>query len=345
MRRVDVIVPCYKYGHFLRECVGSVLAQDGVDVRVLVIDDASPDGSARVAQALAAEDPRVEVRCHATNHGHIATYNEGLEWGTGDYMLLLSADDVLTPGAFARAARLLDEHPEVGFVFGRAITTDRPDFHKHAGAPGPCRHKILSGAEFWELSCAEANNIVSTPTAVVRTRLQQEIGGYRAELPHTGDLEMWMRFAAHAAVGVLDADQAFYRIHGHNMHKETFPEAMTVLQQHRAAFDTLFSQYGDRFADRARLQSQAARALALSTVRRARALLERGDAPSCERLLAAAVEVFPGVQTEREWSRLAWERRLGPRLWLSLRRLLYCVRRPPEVDLSPFGRSAVFDGV
>src|SRR5581483_9622000 len=41
--RVDVIIPCYRYAHFLRDCVKSVTSQEGVDVRVLVIDDASPD--------------------------------------------------------------------------------------------------------------------------------------------------------------------------------------------------------------------------------------------------------------------------------------------------------------
>ncbi len=48
MSFVDVIVPCYRYGHFLRECVESVLEQE-VNVRVLIIDDASPDDTAEVA--------------------------------------------------------------------------------------------------------------------------------------------------------------------------------------------------------------------------------------------------------------------------------------------------------
>ena len=51
-----------------------------VDVRVLIIDDASTDDTPEVAAALAAEDARVEFRRHAVNRGHIATYNEGLEW-------------------------------------------------------------------------------------------------------------------------------------------------------------------------------------------------------------------------------------------------------------------------
>src|SRR3954471_18429980 len=108
MSRVDVIVPCYNYAHFLRECVSSLLSQEGVDVRVLIIDDCSPDNTPEVAAKLLAKDRRVEYRRHEINIGHIATYNEGLEWGTGAYMLLLSADDMLTPGAFRRAARLMD---------------------------------------------------------------------------------------------------------------------------------------------------------------------------------------------------------------------------------------------
>ena len=344
MSRVDVIVPCYKYGHFLRECVGSVLAQEGVDVRVLIIDDCSPDDSARVGAELAASDARVEFRRHAVNRGHIATYNEGLEWGTGEYMLLLSADDVLTPGAFSRAAGLMDAHPEVGFTFGRAITTDRPDFANHPRVAG-CRQRILSGAAFWEMSCAEAVNFVSTPTLMVRTKLQQQLGGYRKELPHTGDLEMCLRFAAHAAVGVVDAEQAFYRVHGSNMHVETFPEAMAVLEQHRLAFEILFREYGERLEEGERWRRMAHRAMALGAVNRARGAFERGDRASCDRLLEAAVRLFPEVKGERAWSRLRWKRRLGPRLTLLLSRVRGLLRRPAPVDLSPFGNCKVFESV
>src|SRR5207245_10444433 len=103
MRRVDVIVPCYNYGRFLPSCINSVLSQEGVEVRVLILDDASTDGSGDVAEELAEQDRRVTVRRHRTNRGHIATYNEGIEWVAGDYTLLLSADDMPTDGALGRA--------------------------------------------------------------------------------------------------------------------------------------------------------------------------------------------------------------------------------------------------
>jgi glycosyltransferase involved in cell wall biosynthesis len=344
MSRVDVIVPCYKYGHFLPECVESVLGQEGVDVRVLIIDDASPDDSAEVGARLASEDRRIEFRRHLINQGHIATYNEGIDWASGDYLLLLSADDVLIPGAFARATALMDLHPELGLTFGRAITTDRPNFRSHRGA-AKYVHRILSGEEFWQISCREGTNIVSTPTAIARTRLQHAIGGYRADLPHTGDLEMWMRFAAHAPVGVLDADQAFYRVHGHNMHKDTFPQRLAVLQQHCDAFEILFREYGNRLENRDELHRMAMRALALGAVRTAGTQLEQGHRDSCELLLHEARRIFPEVQSERSWSRTRWKQRLGRRLVLTVRRLLGTFRKRATIDHSPFGRSGVFAGV
>ena len=216
MSRVDVIVPCYKYGHFLRQCVESVLTQEGVDVRVLIIDDASPDNTAEVAEELAAVDSRVTFCRHAVNRGHIDTYNEGLEWATGEFTLLLSADDMLTPGSLSRAARLMDTHSEVGFTYGRAIRTETPGL-PFCPPPESYPQKVVPGLEWLKVNCVEGGNLVLAPTAVVRTSLQKRLGGYRKELPHAGDMEMWLRFAVHSAVGFIDAEQAYYRLHGQNM--------------------------------------------------------------------------------------------------------------------------------
>ena len=65
MPAVDVVVPCYNYGRYLKSCVGSLLSQEGVDVRVLIIDDTSTDDSPQIGAAIAASDPRVEFRHHA----------------------------------------------------------------------------------------------------------------------------------------------------------------------------------------------------------------------------------------------------------------------------------------
>src|SRR5262249_10319924 len=146
------------------------------------------------------------------NKRHIATYNEGLDWAAGDYLLLLSADDLLAPGALRRAARLLDAYPQGRPTYGRQglFSSDAPPPDGPAAADGGWR--ILSGGEFLQWCCRTGQNPVPTPTAVVRTALQKRLGGYRPDLPHTADMELWLRFAAHAAVAVIDADQAWKRM-------------------------------------------------------------------------------------------------------------------------------------
>ena len=70
---------------------------------------------------LAPVDPRVTVIQHTHNMGHIATYNDGLGHAQGEYVVLLSADDLLTPGSLARAAAVLYNEPTVGLVYGHPV--------------------------------------------------------------------------------------------------------------------------------------------------------------------------------------------------------------------------------
>jgi glycosyltransferase involved in cell wall biosynthesis len=323
MSRVDVVIPCYKYGHFLRECVGSVLSQAGVEVRVLILDDASPDDTEAVGSELARQDPRVTFRKHRVNRGHIDTYNEGLDWADGEYALLLSADDVLAPGALGRAAHVMDTHPEVGFTYGRAIKTCRPG----ETVPGDDHgYRVLAGSEFLQSICATGENVVDTPTAVVRTRVRKIVGGYRKELPHTGDMEMWLRFAAHGAVGFLDADQAYYRLHGQSMSVQ-FRHVSDFIQR-KAAFDSLFREHLHRIEGGSELQRLADRALAEHAFWTANQVFDGEEPWECDRYLAFARGLWPPLQHTRPWYFLRLKRLLGPKGWSLVRPVVRRLRGP-----------------
>lgn len=318
MSRVDVVIPCYKYGHYLRGCVESVLSQEEVDVRVLILDDASPDNTPEVAAALVREDNRVEYRRHSANRGHIDTYNEGLlEWATGDYALLISADDLLAPRALGRAARVMDAHPEVGLVHGRQqLFAKDPSRDESSGGDGV---SIISGQAFVEECCAVAHNPVATPTVVVRTSVQHAVGGYRKSLPHTADMELWLRFAAHSAVAKVDALQAFKRMHTSNMQHQYQKSAMGDLKERHETFEAFFGEDGRRMADHQRLHDLALRRLAENAFWAASMAFERGDEAGCQQCLDHARLWCPDLIDGKAWARLRWKRRIGPRLWNLLR--------------------------
>src|SRR6186713_958954 len=78
--RVSVVIPCYNYGRYLSQCVHSVTRdQPDIDLEVVIVDDASTDGSLEVARTLQKEDPRIELVRHVRNRGHIATFNDGVD--------------------------------------------------------------------------------------------------------------------------------------------------------------------------------------------------------------------------------------------------------------------------
>ena len=297
MSSVSVVIPCYNYGHFLRDAVNSALTgQDGVEVRILIIDDASTDNSAEVAKDLAAEDSRVEVTVHSVNQRNIATYNEGLlGWADGDYTVLLSADDRLTAGSLPRAVQLLDTNQQVGFVYGHPL-------HVREGEPLPTPRTEVRGWSIWpgswwvERRFRSAVNCITSPEVVVRTSLQKKVGGYDPRLPHTADLEIWMRLAAHGDVGyVQGVDQAFYRIHGQNMTVDR--NKVLDLRQRQLAFDVLLETCGDRLIKPAHLHGVVHRKLSEEAIWRASRAYDRGrtDCVPVDELVAFALDCWPSI--------------------------------------------------
>jgi glycosyltransferase involved in cell wall biosynthesis len=308
---VDVIVPCYNYGHYLRRCVASVLRERRIPIRVLIIDDASDDGSAAEAREIAAKDERVEFIVHGVNQGHIATFNEGIGWVRADYMLLLSADDMVAPGALARAVGLMESHPDVAFVHGRAVRFSHEDELDHlresVDADGAA---IFRGVDFIGDLCARPVNPVETATVVVRSSIQKRIGGYRPQLLHSGDLEMWLRCAAHGNVGVIGAVQGYVRLHANNMRDRY--KGPADYQQRYEAFVDFFDHNSAVVANARQLKRQALRALAHQLVRDASNALDNGR--RCAWMIELARKIWPGVRWTRSYWRLALKRIVAPLL-------------------------------
>lgn len=317
MSSVDVVVPCYRYGCFLRECVQSVLTQSSVQIRVLILDDASPDNTEEVATALAREDPRITFVRHDVNKGHIATYNEGIDWASADYFLLLSADDYLLPGALERAANLLDAHQDVGFVIGHATevrsngeTTAIRDVVFKNDSP----EMILKGDRFIDLCFPR--NVVVTATAVVRTALQKRVGGYRTDLPHAGDLEMWLRIAANASVGVLNSFQAVYRKHGNNMSDACFRQCwLPDIQQRILVIDCFMEACGHLLDDADQVRCRMLQSLSQDAIGFASQAFNKGDIDLSRRIENTALGIFAGVKMTPSWWRLACKRAVGLKGW------------------------------
>nr|WP_249799524.1 MULTISPECIES: glycosyltransferase family 2 protein [unclassified Bradyrhizobium] len=291
--KVDIVVPCYNYGRFLEGCVRSVLEQSCGDLRVLIIDDASSDDSVSVAQKLAHADSRVSVISHPQNWGHIATYNQGIEWASSDYFLLLSADDLLVSGALERAVAVMDANPDIVLTYGKGVSW-------HDDLPPPkmeAKHaNTWTRQDLVREMCVIGANMVNTPTAIGRTCIQKAVGGYRASLPHSGDMEMWLRFGVHGAVAKFDAVQAIYRKHSSNMSSSYWSEDGSDYSHRKAAFDSFFEEYMDRLPEGRGLRTMAYRMLAETAFWRAIGRMRRGYINSGLQLLRFSIDLNPRLR-------------------------------------------------
>lgn len=312
---VDVVIPCYNYAHFLTSCVQSVLAQPGVKVRVLVIDDASPDDTAVVGQLLASRHKTVEFRRHYVNKGHIATYNEGLlDWSTADYVVLLSADDMLAPGALERAIRIMEADKSVGMVYGRTLHFQ----HQHElpkSAETANGFDQFHGNTWIEKRLHAGYNVITSPEVVVRGSIQRAVGGYRPELPHSGDLEMWLRIAAISNIAYVHNVQAYYRVHSSSMQRTKYQSSFVDLVHRKAAFD-LFIEHHPSLANGTNLHRTVNRALAREALWDACRAYDhnRTESARTAELVQFAVNSCPDAQLLPEYSALKRRQRLGASL-------------------------------
>lgn len=90
--KISIIVPVYNAENYLRRCIDSILEQTYTNFELLLINDGSTDGSAKILEEVKESDSRIRV-VHKKNEGVSATRNLGLKLVTGDYITFIDSDD------------------------------------------------------------------------------------------------------------------------------------------------------------------------------------------------------------------------------------------------------------
>ena len=113
--RISIVTISYNQKAFLRECIESVLGQQYPRCEYIVIDAASPDGSAEVVRDFG---ERIDRFICEPDHGPADGLNKGFALAGGDVFGYINADDRLTPGALAFVAEYFAQHPDVDVLCG-----------------------------------------------------------------------------------------------------------------------------------------------------------------------------------------------------------------------------------
>lgn len=216
---VSVIVPSHNYARFVDELLRNVQAQTLQDWECIFIDDGSTDDTRATVEPFAAADPRIRY-FHTPNRGLRGARNLGLSHSRGRYFQFLDADDLLEPEKLERQARYLDEHPEVGVVYGEARYFQDGDLEHLSLSQDGGNHPWTStiSAQGPELLKALVTAGITTVNApLLRASVARMVGEFDEDREYAEDWDYWLRCALAGATFHFrhwPATRALVRSHG-----------------------------------------------------------------------------------------------------------------------------------
>lgn len=199
---VSVIIPAYNAEKYLAETLESVLAQTLQEIEVIVVDDGSRDGTARIAQGF----PRVRY-VHQANGGVSSARNHAAALSTGEFLAFLDSDDIWHPDKLRQQVEAFRLHPDS--AFSRTEFTCDPVSWESLPAQLPDstpRHSIIP-----ELSTSFLAPYFTTSTVMVRRTAYEEANGFDASLRIAEDVDFYLRVLARHPKLILMSEQLVYK--------------------------------------------------------------------------------------------------------------------------------------
>lgn len=205
---VSVVVGVYNKERYVGETLRSVRAQTYPHWELLVVDDASTDGSLKEVERALEGERRAQVLRMERNSGHPGVArNRGIREARGKYVAFLDADDVWKPGKLDLQVRFMEENPEVDISHTRCEVIDG------AGKSRGLRHgeTLPEGEEV--LAALLRHCFICTSTVMVRREFGATTGWFSEEACfHSGqDYEFFVRCARDGQVGLVNEVLTLYR--------------------------------------------------------------------------------------------------------------------------------------
>lgn len=225
LERLAVVVTSWNTQGLLDACLRSLAGAQGEGAQVLVVDDASSDGSADLVRA---SYPGVTLIACKTSLGYAAATNRGVAACDRPYVLLLNADTEVRPGALEALLNFLEERPDYGAAAPRLLNPDGTTQHACMDFPSLATPWFFgTPLERWRPDSPELERYFMTgfdhqsdadvpqpPAAALMTRktVWDELGGFDEDLPlFFGDVDLCKRLhASGRAVRFLAGSQVLH---------------------------------------------------------------------------------------------------------------------------------------
>ncbi|MDD4803086.1 MAG: glycosyltransferase [Syntrophomonas sp.] len=240
---VSVIIPAYNHELYIEEALQSVVNQTYNNIELIVINDGSKDGTAKVITEFISRNQHYNIKyISKTNEGICRTLNKGLEIAKGSYFALLASDDMWTPERIEKQVYFMERNQNIGLVFSdhyfirfteltQIKATDyKPNIRK-------CFKNGIQNINIYEKLLTE--DIIPALTVLIRKECFDKVGGFDNNLK-AEDYDMWLRISKEFPIAFIDEPLAYYRVHDTNVSNKTM--SLDTLKTVRAIMQ---KQYND----------------------------------------------------------------------------------------------------
>jgi len=187
MRKISVIMSSFNNVTFLKQAIDSVLQQSYVDFDLILIDDASTDGSTEIIRSSSAADTRIIPIYNKENIGLTKNLNKAITLSKGEYIARMDADDIALPTRLEKQVKFLDSHRDIDLVGSAAIDINECGI-KIQLRKSPKTHDEI-------IALLPKANPMTHSTVMFRKKSFAQINFYNESYRTTQDYEMWFRAA------------------------------------------------------------------------------------------------------------------------------------------------------
>ncbi len=187
---VSIICVSYNHSRFVAAALDSVAAQTFTNIELIVIDDGSTDGSGKVIKKWMVNHPEATLILNGKNLGYCETFNKAYRLSKGEFIIDLSADDVLNPDRVEKGVKLFaNAGAEVGVLFSDAQYIDE------LGNPQKLHseifpHKTIPQGDIYKEVIQRY--FICSPTMMFRRSVLDALQGYDESLAFE-DFDFWIR--------------------------------------------------------------------------------------------------------------------------------------------------------
>lgn len=201
---VSVVMAVRNGERFVRSALDSVLRQSFDDLELIVVDDASTDGTRQIVESSA--DSRLRMVCNRERRGQTASLNIGLAMARGEFVARMDQDDVCHPARLMVQVDYLERHPDVALLGtgARVIDSSGQVFSVE-------RTAALHWAIRWHLLCG--NQFMHPTVMWRRDKVARLVGGYDEAFGYASDYEFFARVAHQCLTHNLSQSLLDYRRH------------------------------------------------------------------------------------------------------------------------------------